>query len=179
MTDLVNIKKPSSNAGAGGGIVSEIIYMLADGIDTLPTRDADKISISADIQFKPDFGMHTLYSTSDKIDYKQTIVGETDGKATQLSLTISHPGFNLALETFMEEHLNDNFILGLKHHDTGRIHLLGDLGQPMVVSESESTYGATPEASTFTTITFKGGNKRAAIYKGAVTIVPDPVMPAP
>ncbi len=173
MEDLINIRKPASNAGAGGGIESEIVVMLEPGIEKMPPREADAVTISADVEFKSGYAAHVLYSTHDKIEFKQSVVGETDGKATQLELTISHPGHNEKLESFMEKHVNDAFVLALRHHSSGRVYMLGDKGQPMYIDSSESQYGATPENSTFTTITFKGGNKRAAIYTGKLDIAAD------
>jgi len=166
---MVSVEKSSDNAGAPKGKKDKVIIFRFEDVDTdnYPSRDANGILISDDIDLLSGEHAIELYLTPGTMEITQTTEGEVDSKGTIQQAVLSHPGSALEIEEFLQNNINQNLGMIVQYCDSNNpVKLLGTPCAPLQI-EAESTDNNEGDKSM---ITFKSVMRgyRIAHYEGVI-----------
>ena len=153
MADLFDIKRPDENLpGNGGGFSYEIILVKEEDVATFPSRAADLVTVSSNIQLKTGKYSKVFYFTQETISLKQKkLPGDnTDSGAWECSLEGSHPGISTLILKF-------NAMFGfsfrgyvfVKDLIKNITYFIGEPGNPVTIADSDFNWNNKSKGSKF------------------------------
>lgn len=164
----VNVAKPGTNAGLGGGLKDFIIFFDMDDVSSMPARDAKGILITGNIAFETGAHMSTIYATPGSIVNESKSEGDPDAEGIIQSVKFNHPGSAKEIREFRANMLSRNIgIIHRKCSDPTNMDLYGTKCNPLRLA---FTWTQDKDKNT-TEFTFAsaGRGEDVAIYTGACT----------
>ena len=175
---LFDLARPTgSNPGAGGGLDSEIILIMASDIDwaNYPSRDADGVTIS-DIPLKAGKYMHRFYATQDTIEpyFKKLKGGNKDSGGYEVGVKGFYPGMELAILKWIANfgYAFEGIVIIQNCANTTK-YILGEPCNLVICDNIESVWGSTVDKEKGNNFTFMSKQKNPlGIYSGAIKYDP-------
>lgn len=109
-----SIPKQSDGAGAASPKDPNVIVILAEDIETEPTRSHGNISLSGNYALKEGAKAIGLYLTPSTIDVGYDSEGDDDAKGFKQRVAGDHPGNDKDVENFIEATVNKGVVILVK-----------------------------------------------------------------
>lgn len=176
---LFDLAAPSeSNAGAGGGIDTEIILIPDENIDwpNFPARTANGSTLGTTIPLKEGKYMHRFYSTEGTIKptQKKAKGANKDCGGWEVGVECFHPGLTSQIIGWL-----DSFafpfkgLIIIQNCANSTKYLFGELCNLMHVDDAETLWGEEVDKEKGNKIIFKGKQSRPyCIYSGSLVYDP-------
>lgn len=164
----VNVSKPGTNAGLGGGLKDMIIFFDWDDVASIPARDSRGILITGNITFNPGANMNTIYATPGSIVNNSKSEGEPDQEGIIQSVKFAHPGSAQEIREFRANMLSRNIgIIHRKCSDPTNMDIYGTKCNPLRLS-FDWTHDKDKNMTEFT-LTSASRGEDVGIYTGNCT----------
>ena len=178
---LFDLAKPTvRNAGGGGGIKSEIILIQEADIDwaTFPERDADGVTIAADIAMKTGKFMHSFYMTQGTIKPSQKKLkgSNQDCGGYEIGLEGFYPGIEKAVQKWIQNFgIDFKGIVIIQNCASNKRYLIGEPCNLVHIETIETTWGEEIDKDKGHKFGFlcKQGSPMA-FYEGLLVMDPNP-----
>jgi hypothetical protein len=176
---LFDLAAPSTgNAGAGGGIDSEIILIPDENIDwpNFPSRTVNGSTIGTTIPLKAGKYMHRFYATQGTIKPTQKKVNgaNKDCGGFEVGVECFHPGLNAEIIGWL-----DSFsfpfkgLIIIQNCADSKKYLFGEACNLMYLKDTDTQWGEEVDKEKGNKLVFSGKQSRPfAIYTGSLTYDP-------
>jgi hypothetical protein len=176
---LFDLARPSGdNAGAGGGIDTEIILINAIDVDmaNFPTRGVDNTTIVGDIPMKADKYMHRFYMTQGTIKplEKKVKGANKDCGGYEVGIEGFYPGIEEAVQKWKSNFgfSFEGFVI-IQNCSGNKKYLLGEPCNLIYVDDIETLWGEEVDKEKGGKFIFKGKQSMPmAIYSGKIKYDP-------
>lgn len=164
----VDVTKPGDNRGVGGNKKGRIILFDVEDVLSGFARDADGVTLSGNLVFKPNAYMVSIYATQHTIKFGADAEGDPDAKGVIQSLEFSHPGSSVEIRAARQYWMNRNIGAIVESCDGSQTVQLGTPCAPL-----QLVFKAEDDKDKSTTVmTFKSTQKGPEIaeYQGTLTM---------